>query len=636
MRAAPAAGWLLAPHRPDRLRRIESLLDARLMRNRRFLVLRRAAALVLFLALAQAPAWAHDLQAELPPLFRQRIADIENRLAAPDGILSARDASNAALAQLALGGDPGVAEALLRQVFAAQDPETGALPWLLRGGEVKDDNANEFGVQSWGPILIGYRDRLSPAAQRELEAHARLALRALARSVDVNYTNIYLMNAVDTLLIGQALGDAQALARGRALLDAWRSAVHDHGVAEFASPTYYSTDLNSLTVAYRYARDERDRTTIRNILDFFWVDLSLSLVNGKLVGAHSRDYDPIHGAGYISLFLGNLGCGKCALPVDQIIEKIYPYLNALPGGYRAPPGIEALNRVNPRWILARWGADPAAVRSLYVDGGAAMGATAQGNLSSTSKVFAIDLLRDDGPQVTISFIASERDLGYGQTVPMGRGRRHSGAIGLNPVIAQSKDWALGSFSVSKSGDPDAQPISLSLILPRYANEIRVNGAPLAADRRLNDDVRTIFVRVGRSCAAIRILAADASQPAEVRDDAPQQAQEAMRVLWRTDRDHMQLSFLAHAASCGGLGAAEWIAQLETAPLANRSDGAQMSLAAQAPGNAPMRIVRNAAPRGRAMLIDAPGRGAGGVLSANGVDYADVLYRGWPRGFERAQ
>jgi len=166
--------------------------------------------------------------AEIGEGVNRTVVDLEKRLAQSNAVVSFRDIPNAALFKLVAGENPRVAEALLRRAFAAQNmdtksPEYGSIPWSLGSSDVKDENAVEFGTQALGPIWLHYGARLSAAFKKEMVPHFEASFAALRRREFRNpsYTNIFLMKAVNLILMGEAVGNKTAADDGYAELERW-------------------------------------------------------------------------------------------------------------------------------------------------------------------------------------------------------------------------------------------------------------------------------------------------------------------------------------------------------------------------------------------------------------------------------
>jgi len=204
--------------------------------------------------------------------IKAQLADFTRRVASRD-IVEARALGYAALASLAVE-DGSLAAGCLRRVLAAQvtdprSPQKGSIPWNVGPSKAEDFNATEFAVQSWGPILLLYGDRLPPTVRAELIAHARAAVTAVERHVvDLSYDNIALLRAMNLVLLGTAVGDMAARTQGLQALQRFLDWRDQYGIHEFASPTYYGVDLDVLMVSYiALPRDGEVRGLLARALD---------------------------------------------------------------------------------------------------------------------------------------------------------------------------------------------------------------------------------------------------------------------------------------------------------------------------------------------------------------------------------
>ncbi|MGZ3542809.1 MAG: hypothetical protein ACXVAF_16705 [Vulcanimicrobiaceae bacterium] len=219
----------------------------------------------------------------------QSLASFSTKMSTGD--TSTSDLGYAALAELAVGNNSVAAAAYLKREVAVQQP-SGTMAALERSNRVNDANATAFSAESWGPILLRYANRLDPGTREALRSSARRALTALrARSVSLDYTNIALMQAVDVLLLGDALSDRDAVRWARQRLDDWIALTREAGIHEYDSPTYYRVDFDELSVGAAFTRDAGARQRLRAILDYFWNDVGVHTVGERFGGAHSRDYD---------------------------------------------------------------------------------------------------------------------------------------------------------------------------------------------------------------------------------------------------------------------------------------------------------------------------------------------------------
>jgi len=152
---------------------------------------------------------------------------LEQGLANPNPQPSVRQLTSCALGWLELGEAPDRAEKLVRHAFGLQDMDTaspsyGTVPWQQGHPEIKDPNAIEFTMQPVSVILLRHGGKLSESFKRDAPPHVRAAIAAIRRhNVPLKYSNIYLMKLANLLLLGQAIGDGDAVAEGKANFETW-------------------------------------------------------------------------------------------------------------------------------------------------------------------------------------------------------------------------------------------------------------------------------------------------------------------------------------------------------------------------------------------------------------------------------
>ncbi len=113
---------------------------------------------------------------------------------------------------------------------------------------VTDLNAVQFVLEQILPFLIDYGDYISPALRAELLEAVRLGAEEIARlNVAVWYTNITLLDTLNTVLAGQVLDEEGLLRLGRQRIDEWIAYINRSGaVLEYNSSTYAAVDLAAL------------------------------------------------------------------------------------------------------------------------------------------------------------------------------------------------------------------------------------------------------------------------------------------------------------------------------------------------------------------------------------------------------
>jgi hypothetical protein len=477
-----------------------------------------------------------------------------------------RDLTNAALLHLMTGGDAARAEAWIERAYATQDMNPtsatfGELKWATGDAGITDLNAIEFGAQAMGPLYLTYRDRLSEGFRKRMAPHLAAALTGLrGHKVAVSYTNIFLMNLVSGMLIGQAVGDGAAVRKAEEELAAWLDYTRRNGIHEFDSPTYYSTDLDSLVEGLRYAANPEDRRSFERALDYFWTDIAASYfpAGQRLAGAYSRDYDFLRGRGGMDVWLTDAGWASLPQAAPDF-EKVFVLDNQRPGGYRPKPEAAALSRQLPREVVSAWDDDPGHSRYLWVGRALAIGCTS-GDYNAQDKLFSVTFA---GPAdlAQISIVPDVFDAPYGLVRnPDRTGHMKPTHLPLHAACVESGGVALVALDLDPSAaGSGAHGLATNLLLPAGA-AIAVDGKrePMAAPGTVavrRDAV--ITVGMGDAEVAIRLLHADGlpeQKPAlTLEADADGLAHHAVRLKLahlsegrETASKHLRVAFLVAA------------------------------------------------------------------------------------------
>lgn len=209
--------------------------------------------------------------------------------------LAAQLVANGTPADLALAAK--VLDALLAcQELDPSDPHYGNFYWMREDMVVEDLNAVEFNLEALIPMLLQHGDRLPPALRERLLTSVRLGLAAIARlDVLVAYTNITVLDILNSCLGGELLGDAQIAGRGYAKLAAWIAYTNRHGhPLEYNSPTYTAVTLRALKrltdlVQHAETRQRAKAMTARLALSMV---LHIHHGTGRWAGPHGRAYQP--------------------------------------------------------------------------------------------------------------------------------------------------------------------------------------------------------------------------------------------------------------------------------------------------------------------------------------------------------
>ena len=94
-----------------------------------------------------------------------------------------------------------------------------------------------------------------------------------AERLDVHwtYTNIYLMDAANSILGGQALNLDAVRRRGEQRLIEWAERTKEEGAPhEFNSPTYSAVQINALAAIAQFAEDDATRRLAGEMEQFVW------------------------------------------------------------------------------------------------------------------------------------------------------------------------------------------------------------------------------------------------------------------------------------------------------------------------------------------------------------------------------
>jgi hypothetical protein len=125
----------------------------------------------------------------------------------------------------------------------------------------------------------------------------------LNQVVDVSYTNVYLTQICNLILIGQGPedgdnntlvpADATTLNTGRSDFMNWISTVLIYGIHEFLSPTYTGDDMEMVANVELFAQDPGIITMAQQAVKEAWIDMYSNWYNQdqRLGGTHSRTYE---------------------------------------------------------------------------------------------------------------------------------------------------------------------------------------------------------------------------------------------------------------------------------------------------------------------------------------------------------
>lgn len=398
-------------------------------------------------------------------------------------------------------------------------PGYGNFRWKWEDGAVMDYNAVEFAMQCAVLIWKRHRQKLADTARQKLKEILELAIEGCLRhEVPPSYTNIALMNAQNLILLGEALGEPDVADEGYRRLERFCVYTWENGIHEYCSPTYYGTDLDCLQLIEAFCQRETGRKQARALLELFWTDIAANWYEPaqRLAGARSRDYDYLHGLGYLDANLAAAGW----LPSGR------PTLLAALTRWRPPPELRKLSERFPRLVRQTWGVSLGSWRTHYLTADITL-SSAGANYGPMDLPLTIDL---PGPRDSVRcyLIPDARRDPYGKKkVPAGT---HQKALHLRPlfVASQRKMDALALVVYRPQSLPET-PATLEthFVMPVDVDEIWVG------DRRVDvrrgqpfivrvDAGEAVVVRKGTAAFGLRVvwsrsLSGDAAPAALVYD-----------------------------------------------------------------------------------------------------------------------
>ncbi len=460
-----------------------------------------------------------------------------------DSSAESRKAIWAALGMLTLGQSASSAETLIRRVLDRQKSD-GTIPWNLNNDNVNDANATAFVMQSLAPLLSHYSGRLSSGFRSYALPKIAKAIDALkAHVVPESYTNIFVMQTVDRILLSEWLGDSTRAAEAYAELDKWIAYTKSAGIAEYDSPTYYKVTLGSLVMGYLYPRRFVERSKLKAALDYVWTDTGANYFEGRggtLSGPHSRDYDFLKGLGGIELYTYTAGWrsqpGAFSLDAALLLESELNYGYQPSRGMRRPPSEQ---RVVTQW----WGTNGSDGydRYHYVTPGFTIGSVGR-SAGRTDKNITVEVATAKNmPMITV--IADDTDKPYG----IASSTKDIFHLKHNPAVAQDKGVMLATLDVeTRATSPTT--VATNVVFPLDADQIRLKGANVDKTKldqsngyeiaaAMND---VLVIREGTSVVGVKFFRASACGGATtkivLKSDSTGQPKRAARLAayhWRS-------------------------------------------------------------------------------------------------------
>jgi hypothetical protein len=471
-------------------------------------------------ALAAAPAAYPDRLSLITTRIEQAADAFLARMQAPAPQPTVRELSAGALALLELGHGSTNAEKLLRRLFSLQDmdpqsPGYGTVPWQEGHPEIKDANAIEFTLLPVGLILLRHGQTLSENLKINALTHVRAGLAAIRRhKVRVTYSNICLMRTANLLLLGQAIGDPNAVAEGEAAFDAWLAFTRTNGVAEYNSPTYTPIQIDCLTLAHNFTTDLSLKARLKAALDFCWAGLAANYFAGRqtMTAPSSRDYSFLFSDESVNYTYYLAGLRQTPPGRVFMSDEVRLWAVARQNGYRPSPEILALASLPERVVRSRFGAQPGQDRYVFLTPDFTIG-SAGACYGPQDKPVCVELASANRLPV-ISFVADPFDAPFGLVRMTDRsGHRKPWHLQPLPVTVQEKGFLLALFDLAPGlKGREWTNLASNVLLPVKADRLWLDGHPVDTTRPFElsagpDSI--VAVREGKAAVAARLFAADA-------------------------------------------------------------------------------------------------------------------------------
>jgi hypothetical protein len=406
-----------------------------------------------------------------------------------------------------------------------QSKTYGNFRWLGNDTDVKDLNAVEFTMQPAAVLWLRHRATMPAEAREKLRAVLEPAVAgSLSHRVSDGYTNIAVMSASNLIMLGEGLDRRDVADEGYKRLQAVFDVTLRGGIREYVSPDYYGVDLDALHLAAEFAQRPAGKRQAQALVELFWTDIAAHfwVPNGRLGGAHGRNYDYLHGIGGLDRQLSAAGWIEGG-QLDSVASVISAVARWTP-----PPALVEMNRTRlPRLVRQMWGGAPLAQ---VTSGAPAAPPSSDGKvwaavthwlgrdvaLSVGGKNYgpidipmAVDL---PGPRESVRcfFLPDGRGDAYGKSKIPWRG--HPKAVHLQPFFAAVQETQ-DALALVVYRDTDILPECTSLhshfVMPLAVDAIYVGDEKVEFRRGAAKSIaleagRPVFLRQGGAVVAVRV------------------------------------------------------------------------------------------------------------------------------------
>ncbi|MCX6926821.1 MAG: hypothetical protein NT154_26995, partial [Verrucomicrobia bacterium] len=360
--------------------------------------------------------------------------------------------------------------------------------------------------------------KLSESFRLDAPPHIRAAIAAIRRhNVPLRYSNIFLMKLVNLLLLGQAIGDGDAVAEGKAYFELWLASTRTNGVTEYDSPTYSPIQADSLALAHNLTSDPALKARLKTVLDFYWADFAANYFAGRqtMTGPASRNYNQ----GFLlsdanieySYYLAGL---RSKPPADTFLsDSVRAWTVARMNDYRPPPGILALADLPERTVRSKFGAGPGQDRYVWITPDFSLG-SASAYYGPQDRRICAELASEKKLPI-ISFVVDALDAPFGLVRSTDRGG-HNKPHHLPHLLAtvQEKGLLLALTDLSPAiQDGEFTNLASNILLPVTADQLVLDDDRVDTTRPFDlaaNANSVVGVREGKAAVAVRLFTADGS------------------------------------------------------------------------------------------------------------------------------
>ncbi len=556
---------------------------------------------------AALPEWKSDpakAAAELEVQWRH----VEN----PQRAVGIRGLLRFAVEANGIGWRPDRVEAALRRARTMQDLKTGSptygnFQWNSGQAGITDLNAVEFASQLLGLIRKAQSERLTPAARATVDAMMADAVAGLrSHTVNVEYTNIFVMKAWGLIAIGETLGQAETAADGYRRFDEWLAYTAQYGIGEYGAVVYYGIDLDSLALIARWAGRPEARANAERAIRYLWTDLAANwwAPGDRMGGTNARTYDYLFGTGYTEAHTWTAGWLRQPPDLEGAgwIGGVQPNHTTFRNAVLRRPDpewTEAIRGQVPRTVVQSWGPKPEQTAVNWIGRGVSL-ASSGASRSRDERTLVLNLGASPAvPQLTL-FMEGRGDP-YGLRKLVGGKALHLtpflATVQRGPEVLQVlSDEPVRPGSRNRPGELSyfATHFTVPAQAEVWFGDERAKPGPATAPTEVPAG-RAIFVRLGDAVVGLRILMATttANGPAPVRfvADGANDAARRITILHAAEDPRGRATAAVWLRVADGLDEATFAAwRREFAGAVGRADLAGGTLKAEVAGLAgPLRV-----------------------------------------------